>query len=214
MRIILTLCVAYVLGSVLPADLFARARGVDIRSIGTGNPGTSNAFQQLGLVAGLATGAYDMSVGLASMWLGSALGLSAGWMYLAGLTAVVGHCFPIFFRFRGGQGMAASAGMLLFGLGVSLERGWLTVGGLAALAALAVGTFALTRSPNIVGLVMAPLLIAELALGRPEWQFALFMTVLAVWIWIVQFDLARKRHSLRLPEPLRAAVAKMRTPMR
>lgn len=214
MRVAIALVIAYLLGSVLPADLFARAYRVDIRAVGTGNPGTTNVLQQLGLVPGLVTGAYDTSVGLISMFIAYRLGLPPGWLYVAGLFAVIGHCFPIFSGFRGGQGMAATTGMLLYVMAVALGNGWLTANGIVLLGVLAVVVFALTRSATDVGVVVAPLLVVEMIVGRPDWEFATFMIALAAHIWFVQLWIARTNHLFRLAGPVRDRLAKMRAPTR
>ncbi len=125
---ILALAIGMLLGSVLPADLLARARGVDIRSVGDGNPGTVNAFRGLGPVAGLITAAYDVIVGVVAIQIAYLLGVSEGVAYLAGIATVVGHRFPVFRGFRnGGQGMAASAGLLVYGIGVAVSA-WMALG--------------------------------------------------------------------------------------
>ena len=212
MRALLALCIGYLLGSILPADLFARARGVDIRSVGTRNPGATNALRQLGLVPGLITGAYDASVGLVAMYVASLLGLTPGWTYLAGIAAVVGHCFPVFFGFRGGQGMAATTGMLLYEMSVAFAQGWLSPLGLALLAVLGLAVFVLTRSASVVGVVVAPLLVLETLLARPDWQFAAFMTLLAGFIWVIQLGIVRREHLFRVAEPVRVRLARFRAP--
>lgn len=210
MRIVLALTIGYLLGSVLPADLFARALGTDIRAVGTRNPGSTNALQQLGLLPGLLTGAYDMSVGLVSMYVASRLGLEIGWVYLAGLASIAGHIYPVFFRFRGGQGMAATTGMLVYGMGLALGRGWLTVPGLTLLGALGVAVFVLTRSASVVGVFAVPLLVVELLLARPDWQYGAFMFVLATLIWLTQFGLARSQHLFRLSDQMHERIARAR----
>lgn len=212
MREILALAIGYLLGSVLPADLFARSRGIDIRQVGTRNPGATNALQELGFVPGLFTGLYDGSVGLISMYLAYQLGLTTGWIYLAGLSAIVGHIFPIFFGFRGGQGMAAATGMLVWEMVVCLGRGWLTWQGIALLATCAVMVFLLTRSATVVGVVVVPLLVLELVLGRPDWQLFVFMSVLSLLIFTVQLSVARREHLFRLAEPVSAWIHRLRTP--
>jgi glycerol-3-phosphate acyltransferase PlsY len=199
------LCVGYLLGSVLPADLLARMRGVDIRAVGTRNPGTTNALQQLGTAPGLVTMAYDGSVGLVSMYVASLLGLSLGWTYLAGVAAIVGHIFPLFSRFRGGQGMAAATGILLYEIGVALSRGSLSIPGIALLALVGLVVFGLTRSATLVGVVTAPLLVAQVLLGPADWPFAAFMAALAGFIWAVQVGIARQNRLFRLAGPARPA---------
>ena len=214
MRVLLALFIGYLLGSVLPADLLGRSRGVDIRAVGTRNPGTTNALQQLGPIPGLITGVYDTSVGLVSMYVASLLGISHGWTYLAGIAAVVGHVFPVFFVFRGGQGMAAATGMLVYGIVVALAHGSLSAFGIAMLAALALAVFALTRSATVVCVVVTPLLELELLLARPEWRFMAFMTALAALVWATQLGIARSEHLVHLAEPVRVRFARSKAPRR
>jgi glycerol-3-phosphate acyltransferase PlsY len=102
------------LGSVDFAVVIAKARGVDIYSHGSGNPGASNVFRSIGKAAGISVLVLDLLKGLVATLVGVALGgpaLGAA----AGLAAVVGHCYPVFHGFRGGKGAATFAG-LLFGL--------------------------------------------------------------------------------------------------
>jgi len=212
MRELLSLCIGYLLGSVLPADLLARARGVDIRAMGTHNPGTTNALEQLGLVPGLITLVYDASVGLVSMYIASRLGLSTGWIYLAGLVAVVGHIFPIFFHFRGGQGMAATTGMLVYEMWVALADGQLSWAGIAMLGALAATVFVLTRSASVVGALVAPLLELQVLLSSADWQLVTFMTALTGIIWVVQLSIVRQQHLFHLATPVGEWLGKFRAP--
>ena len=105
---------AYLLGSVDFAVVIARARGVDIYSEGSGNPGASNVFRSIGKAAGVAVLLLDLCKGLVATLVGTVFGgpaLGAA----AGFAAVVGHCYPVFHRFRGGKGAATLAGVL-FGL--------------------------------------------------------------------------------------------------
>ncbi len=105
----------YLVGSVPSADLAARAatRGrVDLREVGTGNPGATNAAQVLGTRWGLAVLAADVGKGAAGGVLGSAVAGPAG-AYVASTAAVAGHIAPVWKRFRGGKGVATSAGACL-----------------------------------------------------------------------------------------------------
>jgi len=190
--------IGLLLGSVLPAGILARARGIDIRSVGDGNPGTVNAFRELGPVPGAITGLYDMSVGVLAIQIALLLGSSEGAAYAAGLMSVVGHRFPVFGAFRGGgQGMGASAGLLLYGVGVALLRGWLSALDLGILVAILLVTWAITRRDRYLAVVLLPVLVVRLFLSRPEWQYLALMTIVAVHIWVVQLAavLARPRLS-------------------
>lgn len=187
LRAMLALAIGLLLGSVLPADLLARVRGIDIRSTGDGNPGTVNAVQVLGWGLGLITAVYDISVGVIAIQIAKLIGVSEGTAYVAGTLAVVGHRLPVFSRFQGGgQGMGASAGLLVYGVVVALLNGWLSAIEIAILVAVLLATFALTRSDKLMAIVMLPLLVVIVLYAQADWQFRAFMIVVAMHIWITQ----------------------------
>ncbi len=107
--VLLILC-GYVLGSVPTGILVGRARGVDVRQVGSGNIGTANVLRAAGKWAAIATLAGDMVKGMIPVLVARAL-TQNDWI-LAGvaLAAVAGHCWPIFLRFKGGKGVATGAG--------------------------------------------------------------------------------------------------------
>lgn len=111
---ILVIVLGYLLGAIPFGYLIPRyVKGVDIRSLGTGNPGTANVFRTVGLGAAILVGALDIGKGVAPVLLARAASLSEGWALAAGVAAVLGHCYSPYLRFRGGGGMAASIGTLL-----------------------------------------------------------------------------------------------------
>lgn len=101
----------YLLGAVSPATLVAARRGVDLRQIGSGNPGATNVGRALGRRTGMAVAALDVLKGLLPAAGFGALDHRAG--LLAGLAAVVGHISSPFLRGRGGRGVATAAGAVL-----------------------------------------------------------------------------------------------------
>jgi glycerol-3-phosphate acyltransferase PlsY len=114
MRAVAALVLAYLIGSLDFAVIVARIRGEDIYSLGSGNPGASNALRSMGKTAGALVLAGDLLKGVAAAAIGATLGGSGTLASAAGLAAVVGHCYPVFHRFRGGKGAATVAGMLLW----------------------------------------------------------------------------------------------------
>jgi glycerol-3-phosphate acyltransferase PlsY len=111
---ILVIFLSYLLGATSSAYLITRwFKGVDIRGLGTGNPGTANVFRTVGLGAAIAVGALDIGKGAAPVLLAKSAGLSEGWALVADVAAVLGHCYSSYLRFQGGGGMAASIGTLL-----------------------------------------------------------------------------------------------------
>jgi glycerol-3-phosphate acyltransferase PlsY len=203
LRAVLALGIGLMMGSFLPADALARRRGVDIRSSGDGNPGTVNAVRVLGWAPGLLTATYDLSIGVLAIRIALLLGVSGAPAYLAGLMTVVGHRFPIMRGFHGGgEGMAASAGLLLYGIGTAVAHGWLSALDIGALVAVLLVTFALTRSDIAMAVTMLPVLVVRLMIARTEWQFLAFMCVTAGYIWIVQALAARRWFASRAVTPV------------
>lgn len=119
---------AYLIGSLDFAVIIARLKGEDIYAMGSGNPGASNALRSMGKTAGVLVLLGDLAKGVVAAVVGSTLGGSGALASAAGFTAVAGHCYPVFHRFRGGKGAATFAGMLLWvapwaGLGMVLVFG-------------------------------------------------------------------------------------------
>ena len=115
MIVVLMLLVAYLVGSI-PASIIAvrLLAGADVRDLGSGNAGATNAARALGWQAGLAVAAFDVAKGVASVLLVSRIAPLAASPSaapaLCGFAAVVGHVLPVFAGFRGGKGVATAAG--------------------------------------------------------------------------------------------------------
>jgi len=103
---------AYLLGSVPFAWLFVKAAGRgDVRRVGSGNVGATNAMRAAGWKVALPIALLDIGKGVAAVLLMRTVTPDAGWVAAAGLAAVVGHCFPVWLRFSGGKGVATGAGV-------------------------------------------------------------------------------------------------------
>ena len=106
---------AYLLGSVpfglILAKLFG---GTDVRKAGSGNIGATNVARVVGPAAGILTLLLDGAKGAAAVIAAARLSNdSATWMMIAGFAALVGHCYPVWLKFKGGKGVATAAGMFL-----------------------------------------------------------------------------------------------------
>lgn len=111
---ILGILTGYLLGSIPSALIVSRiARGVDIRTLGDGNLGARNTARSLGMRYGVVVAAADFCKGAMAVLISTWLGFGAGIQMAAGAAAVVGHDFPLFARFKGGQGLATSLGVML-----------------------------------------------------------------------------------------------------
>jgi acyl phosphate:glycerol-3-phosphate acyltransferase len=113
-RFAMSIGVGYLLGTFSTADAVTKrmADGVDLRTVGTGNPGAANAIQVLGAKAGLAVMAGDIAKGAIACGVGGALAGPAA-AHLSGTAAVAGHCYPVWNGFKGGKGVATSVGQCL-----------------------------------------------------------------------------------------------------
>ncbi len=162
------LLLAYLLGTLLGSLILGRMRGVDIRSMGSGNAGATNALRTQGKVFGLLVLLIDIAKGvIAARWLPSAvlpgIGIDAGvsreWLTVAcGFAVIVGHVYPVWFDFRGGKGAATVVGvvaalelrlllpLLLSWIVVLLLSGFVGLATMLATVALAVAVIVL--EPN------------------------------------------------------------------
>jgi len=106
---------AYLLGSIPSAYIAGRLRkGIDIREVGSRNMGAMNVFYKVGIVPGLLVLAVDIGKGAAAVALAHWLEVPLIVEFLAGATAVIGHSFPVWLKFRGGRGGAPLIGALIF----------------------------------------------------------------------------------------------------
>jgi glycerol-3-phosphate acyltransferase PlsY len=112
--IVLALVLGYLLGSIPFAYLAARlVKKVDIRKVGGGNVGTLNTMREIGPLPGLLVLLADVGKGALAVLIAQWLGLHLYWAFAAGFMAVVGHNWPVWLKFRGGQGLATTMGVLL-----------------------------------------------------------------------------------------------------
>ncbi len=143
---------AYLIGSVSFAVVVSRFMGLaDPRSYGSNNPGATNVLRSGNKLAAVLTLLLDALKGWLPVWAvvheGAALGLGEGTVAMVALAAFVGHVWPVFFRFKGGKGVATAAGVLIgiepF-LGLATLATWLVVAYFSrysSLAALASALF-------------------------------------------------------------------------
>ncbi|MDH0895859.1 MULTISPECIES: glycerol-3-phosphate 1-O-acyltransferase PlsY [unclassified Pseudomonas] len=164
---------AYLLGSLSFAILLSRlSGGPDPRASGSGNPGATNMLRVAGRKLAVLTLLGDLLKGLLPVLVAYLAGLDIQQQAWIGLAAVAGHLYPLYFRFRGGKGVATAAGMLL---------GLYPPSALLALAAWAL-TFFLTRTSSLASLIATPLTLPLLAWQRPEALLPMcVLTGLIVW---------------------------------
>lgn len=111
---VIAIIMCYLLGSVSFSVVLAKAlKGIDIRQHGSGNAGATNTLRVLGKGPAILVLALDVLKGIAAVWIGRWLGGDSEWVAaLCGLAAIIGHNWPIYFRFRGGKGIATTIGVM------------------------------------------------------------------------------------------------------
>ena len=111
MKYILAAVIAYLLGSVCSSiPLSKRCKGVDIRTKGSGNAGATNVARVFGLRMGFITLGLDMAKTVAAMLIGQQLCGVMG-EAISGAFCIIGHCFPLYFGFKGGKGVSVGAAL-------------------------------------------------------------------------------------------------------
>ncbi len=146
---IVCLLIGFIFGSIPTGVIVAKAYGKDLRAMGSGNTGSTNALRSLGKKAGALTCAGDVLKAIIPLYITACMfGEAEGTRYLVtmytGLGAVIGHDFSPWLHFNGGKGIATSAGVILFtdpgffGLallcvvGLAFLSGYVSVGSLTA----------------------------------------------------------------------------------
>ena len=143
--------VAYFLGSIPFGYLIVRwQRGVDVRKTGSGSIGATNVMRNLGILGFAATFILDAGKGTTAVLLALKTAHEPVWTAAAAVAAILGHCFPVWLKFRGGKGVATGVGVFLalapvqvgmvlviFGLVVAIWR-YVSLGSIIATAAFPV----------------------------------------------------------------------------
>jgi acyl phosphate:glycerol-3-phosphate acyltransferase len=164
---------AYLVGTIPTGLLVARARGVDIRAVGSGNIGATNVARAVGKKLGALVLAGDALKGFLPTFFTARAGFAPEIVAAVGLATIVGHIFPVWLRFRGGKGVAT-------GLGVFLAVA--PVASLCAVAAYALAVW-LTRISAVGSLVATTVLLGGMFVtARPP---ALLVLGGAAWLLIV-----------------------------
>ena len=168
--------VAYLIGSISSAIITCRLMGFpDPREQGSGNPGATNVMRIGGKKAATITLLGDLLKGLLPVYVAGLMGVSLELLAAIGLAAFLGHLYPVFFKFKGGKGVATSIGVLLgfsWALGFAFVGTWLLiykVGKISSLSALCASIISPLYAWLIVGdasVVMASFIMMVFLLWR------------------------------------------------
>ncbi|MFX0020416.1 MAG: glycerol-3-phosphate acyltransferase [Promethearchaeota archaeon] len=183
---ILSICIGYLIGTINPGYIFGRLKNIDIREVGTRNAGTSNVYKTLGLSYAIPTAFYDTLKGLLSMLIATVIGAEYFFIQISGFAAILGHIFPFYLRFRGGQGVATSTGILLYYLVGYFSHG-LEIFFILLFLFIIVAIFGyVTKTGELVGITVIPVLAYALFVYYPEVQYTIYLTIILTYIVSIQ----------------------------
>ncbi len=175
---------SFLIGSFPTGYLVARSKGVDIRLHGSGNIGATNVFRTIGKPLGVFVFAIDAIKGFVAVWLSMRFATGAGeavtWAGIVSAVAViVGHNYTPWLGFRGGKGIATSAGVLLALMPWAIfciTVVWFVVFGLSRYVSLASISASAALPASVAGLWLA-----GVSGNAPLLGFALLISALAIW---------------------------------
>ncbi len=173
LRIVICTIIGYFLGSLSAGLMLTRNTGVDIRKQGSSNRGATNVLRLLGAKMGVLTFLGDFAKGLVACTLGYLIAGRNGAAF-AGIFAVLGHNWPVFYDFRGGKGIATSTAVLLFLFPVPTLINF----------AIAVAVALISRYVSLASLSLISLSLINTIVSRPFFPdilTALILCVLGYW---------------------------------
>ncbi len=194
---VLSLLVAYLLGSVPAAYLAAKwSRGVDIRQYGSGNVGATNLLGLTSKWIAIVVIVFDLVKGMAMVWAAQLIGLDITQQVAVGLAAIIGHNWPVFLRFNGGRGILTTLGVI-----------FILVPWLAPIVLVIAFSFALYHQLALgvlLGTISAPVAVWFFSqlLGVAD-KLPIALGFLAIFLLAVLRRLTAPRTSLTVSVPLR-----------
>jgi glycerol-3-phosphate acyltransferase PlsY len=196
---VILIIASYLVGAIPFGLLIAKAHGIDLRAVGSGNIGATNVSRALGKKWGYFCFALDVLKGLGPMLaamfiLPTELTTGKIWLWLVvGAAAILGHVFPVYLKFKGGKGVATSLGVVL-GLWP-----WYTIVGLMTFAiwVIVVLIWRYISLGSIVGAIVFPLLLAVAIYIMPDWHFAALWPLLAAAMALCAVIIFRHKDNIK-----------------
>lgn len=185
MTLAIAIAIAYLVGAIPTSYWVVRAvKGVDLRTVGSGNLGATNAYRQLGAPLAILIGLFDVAKGaFPVLVLAPWAGLGPVGAVLLGMIAVLGHAFSLFVGFRGGKGVATGGGVIL----ALAPLAWLVCAGAWMLVTRLTGFASLASI--VAALVLPPAVWLLDASARPA--LPLVMVLSAVIIFMHRSNIIR-----------------------
>ena len=166
--------IAYLLGSINCGVLISRAYGKDIRNVGSGNAGATNMTRTFGKKAGILTFVGDFSKASVALFICRIIfGLEGA--FVAGIFCILGHAYPLYFKFKGGKGVVCIAAMGLFTTPLVLAI-------MLAVFVLILLGFKMVSFASIMTMIIYPFVLFQMEGAGPWMLYAFLAAVLVVFL--------------------------------
>lgn len=179
LEIILCIVAGYLCGTISTGYIVGKVQSIDIRKYGSGNAGTTNAFRTMGKKAGFTTFAGDffksfIPIMLMKYLIFSDVPYAKLLMMIFGFACVIGHNYPVWLKFKGGKGIAATCGVF-----VAIDP-WLFIPGLITF----LGLILLTKYVSVGSLCLATLFSVWMIVVSREDLYYPFIIVISICFWL------------------------------
>lgn len=181
-KVLIAILIGYMFGTIAWGLIIAKIKGVNLRAIGSGNIGGTNVSRALGGKWGLFVILMDaMKAFIAAIIVKYALGFAGEFVVMAALAAMVGHCYPVWLKFKGGKGAAT-----ILGFAFVVLPWWLLVAGFVIIVVI----FKLTKIVSIISLIGGMIIIGGAIINDSTflgenvpclWAYGLGAFALLVW---------------------------------
>ncbi|MBQ7452921.1 MAG: glycerol-3-phosphate 1-O-acyltransferase PlsY [Clostridia bacterium] len=112
-HIVLVALCSYLIGNISIARIISKRKHADVTKLGSGNPGSTNMLRNFGFKIGFLNFLLDVLKGVVPTLITYIIFGSKVMLYIAGVSAILGHIYPVFFKFKGGKGIASMLGVFL-----------------------------------------------------------------------------------------------------
>ncbi len=190
LKYIICLVTGYLIGSISNGLLMAKIKGVDLRSQGSGGTGTTNVLRTMGKLAALITFVGDLAkVIVPIVLIRIFFGTDQDWYLLSlcyGLAAVIGHCYPVYYGFKGGKGIAVTTALIC-----ATSHPMVIICGVIAFVTVVV----LTRYVSVGSLVIVPwVLVLNTCVYHLHDKYFIYMLIIS--LLITALDYFRHRQNI------------------
>jgi len=174
-KLLFLIIFGYLFGSIPFSYLIPKAKGIDIRKVGSGNVGGTNVIRAMGLKFGLLATILDLLKAVIPVYLATRFLLFDWQIALVAITPVLGHIFPVWLGFKGGKGVSSTIGVLLVLLG------WKHFLILILIWVIVIVIFQIMSVASLLMLSLLPLFLAYFSYPMPYYFLVIALAVLIWW---------------------------------